>query len=71
MPRKRRRKEYIRQPGDLKTLVEFCDSNRISLGTYYTLKRAGKGPRETRAGKRVLISPEAEAAWRRAREKEP
>jgi hypothetical protein len=32
------------------------------------LKNAGKGPREMKVGKRVLITPEAEADWRRERE---
>jgi hypothetical protein len=72
MPRRRRqRKEYVREPNDMHTIESFCEANRISIGTYYALKKAGKGPRETRVSKRrVLISPEAEADWRREREAE-
>jgi hypothetical protein len=69
MARRRRRKEYVREPGDMHTVESFCQANRISIGTYYALKRAGKGPRETRISpRRILISPEAEQDWRRARE---
>jgi hypothetical protein len=33
------------------------------------LRKDGKGPRETRVSKRrIVISPEAEADWRRERE---
>jgi hypothetical protein len=34
------------------------------------MKKAGKGPREMRVGSRVLISEEAAAEWRLAREAE-
>jgi len=74
MPRKRltaaqRRKRFIhREPNDMHTLESFCLANGISLATYYVLRAKGEGPRETRIGRRVLISPEAELAWRRQHE---
>jgi hypothetical protein len=67
---RRRGRRPVRQPGDVHDIESFCAANRISVGTYFNLKKQGKGPREMRVGKRVLISPEAEADWRRAREKD-
>ena len=42
----------------------------LSIGEafYYKLKRHGEGPREMKVGARTLISVEAAAEWRRARE---
>ena len=73
--RKRRRLAFQkrskhRKPGDAHTIPSFCESNAISESYYYALKRVGRGPKEIKLGNRVLISPEAEAAWRRAREAE-
>jgi len=50
------------------TVREFCAAHRISTAFYYVMKAEGWGPREMRAGARVLISHEAAADWRRARE---
>jgi hypothetical protein len=50
---------------DAYSIGEFCRRHNISHGTYYTLKGNGKGPREGRAMRRVLISKEAAADWRR------
>jgi hypothetical protein len=61
-------KKPNRQPGDVHSIESFCRANGISMTTYFVLKRKGKAPREMRAGKRVLITPEAEADWRRERE---
>jgi len=47
---------------------EFCGAHRISRAHYFNLKKAGLGPREMRAGARVIISAEAAADWRRERE---
>jgi hypothetical protein len=49
---------------DAYSIVEFCRRHGISRGTFYNLKAAGKGPKETRAMSRVLISREAAAEWR-------
>lgn len=68
MPRKKRKLERL--PGDLHTIESFCLANRISEAMYYKLKRQHKGPREMKVGKRTLITPEAEADWRRAREQD-
>ncbi|TJW44337.1 MAG: transcriptional regulator [Mesorhizobium sp.] len=52
------------------TIPEFCQANRISRGSFYNLKKAGKAPRLMIVGNRVLISPEANAEWRLAREQD-
>lgn len=52
----------------VETIEEFCKSHRISRGTFYNLQKAGIAPRVMRVGKRVMISAEAAADWRRARE---
>ena len=50
------------------TVKDFCKAHSISLAYYYDLKAAGIGPREMRLKHKVLISYEAAADWRRARE---
>ncbi|MER8654413.1 hypothetical protein [Mesorhizobium sp. M0847] len=52
------------------TIPEFCQANRISRGSFYNLKKAGKAPRLMVVGNRILISPEANAEWRIAREQD-
>jgi hypothetical protein len=53
------------------SIDEFCFAHgKICRASYYNAKKAGKGPREMRVGARVLISEEAAAEWRRAREAE-
>jgi hypothetical protein len=52
------------------TIPSFCKNNGISESLYYTLKRQDKGPREIELGGRIIITPEAEADWRREREAE-
>jgi hypothetical protein len=65
------RQSRQRKPGDAHTIPSFCASNQISESLYFALKRKGKGPREIELlNKRILITPEAEADWRRAREVE-
>ncbi len=51
------------------TLKEFCAAHRISVPMYFKLREAGLGPREMRALRKVTISVEAAADWRREREK--
>jgi hypothetical protein len=53
---------------DAYSIPEFCRRHNISHGTYYNLKNRGLGPREARAMSRVIITKEAAADWRRARE---
>jgi hypothetical protein len=50
------------------TVSEFCEAHRISETTYYELKKNGLGPDEMVAGRRRIISFEAAARWRKARE---
>ena len=52
------------------TIKAFCLRNAISESLYFTLKRLGKGPREAKLCNRIVIFPEAEADWRRDRERE-
>ena len=55
---------------DAFSILEFCSRHGLSTGLYYVLKRQDKGPRELRIRGRILISKEAAADWRRARELE-
>jgi hypothetical protein len=55
---------------DAYSILEFCRRHGISHGTYYNLKKSGLGPREAHVLRRILISKEAAADWRRAREGE-
>jgi hypothetical protein len=50
------------------TIAEWCAANAYSRSFYEKLKRGGRGPDETREGKTVRITPEADAKWRAARE---
>jgi len=51
---------------DAFSVKEFCRRNRISVQLFY--KNRNQMPRTFHVGTRVLISREAAAAWRRARE---
>jgi len=46
----------------------FCELHDISVDTYFRMQRRGEGPVTMKVGGRTLISQEAAAAWRRARE---
>jgi hypothetical protein len=50
------------------SIPEFCEAHRICEAFYYKLRAAGLGPREMRMLRKVTISVEAAAEWRRARE---
>jgi len=50
------------------TIAEFCTAHRISQTTYFDLKLRGLGPDEMEVGRRRVISFEAAARWRQARE---
>ena len=52
------------------SIAGFCRRKGISRGLYIKLRNAGKGPRESAAGVRRIISPEAEADWDKEREAE-
>ena len=50
------------------SIPEFCEAFGISIRTFFNLRHEGKGPREIRLGRRVLISVESALAWARQRE---
>ena len=52
------------------SIAEFCKAHRISESMYFKMRAQGLGPVEMIVGTRRLISWEAAAAWRRAREQE-
>jgi hypothetical protein len=65
----------LRLMGEAKTardpsINSFCARKGISRSMYNKLRNAGKGPRESAAGLRRTITPEAEADWDREREAE-
>ena len=53
---------------DAYSIPEFCRRHRFSPAKYFKIAAAGEGPRVMRVGKRVLISKESAAEWRRSRE---
>jgi hypothetical protein len=60
-----------RRPGDAHTIQSFCASNHMSESLYHALKRQGRGPKEIELlNKRIIITEQAEADWRREREAE-
>ena len=50
------------------SIEQFCQAHGISIDLYFKLQRQGLGPKTMKAGARTLISVEAAAEWRRARE---
>jgi hypothetical protein len=65
-------KESQNTDRDAYSIEQFCQRHSISVAMYYKMRADDPNsvPREFRAGKRVLISKEAAAAWRKARERE-
>lgn len=51
---------------DCFTIQEFCRRHRLSVALFYKMK--GEMPAVIRVGSRVLVTREAAAAWRKARE---
>lgn len=47
------------------SIAQFCEAHHISRTHLHNMQKAGKGPRLMRLGRRVLISAEAAADWRR------
>jgi hypothetical protein len=62
--------ELLDRGRDAYSIAEFCLRHRISSPLYFKMRKAGRGPREIRIGKKILISKESAADWRRAREAE-
>ena len=60
--------EQVRTAPAVYTIAAFCDAHKISRTHLHSLTKSGRGPRLMRAGRRVLISPEAAAEWRRSLE---
>jgi hypothetical protein len=46
------------------TIKEFCRAHRLSISSYYELKKKGLTPREKRINTHVMITAEAAAEWR-------
>jgi hypothetical protein len=50
------------------SIATFCTKHDISESFFFKLQSQGLGPAVMKLGKRVLISREAAARWRRERE---
>lgn len=50
------------------TINEFCAAHGVSRPFLYVLWKRGDGPRRMLVGDKTLISAEAAADWRKARE---
>jgi hypothetical protein len=50
------------------SVVEFCQSARISRGLFYKLLREGHGPHIAKVNRRTLISEQAAEEWRQRME---
>jgi hypothetical protein len=61
-------KPPIRGPPLAMSIREFCTAHRISEDMFFKMRRQGWGPAVMRVGARTLISSEAAAEWRKARE---
>ena len=58
-----------RQRRGAASVAEFCREHSISIPLFYKMRAQGLGPDTFNAGSRTLISDEAAARWRRARER--
>ena len=52
------------------TIKEWCEYRRVSAAMFFKLDQQGLAPRTHYAGRRRLISGEADQAWVREREAE-
>ena len=50
------------------SISQFCSDHAISRSTLYELWARNEGPRKMTVGRKVLISAEAAAEWRKSRE---
>ena len=50
------------------SISEFCELHSLSRSMFYLLRSKGLAPRAMRVGRRVLISVESAADWRRKME---
>ena len=63
-------KKPIAAPADLDafSVKQFCARHNISISMFTKLCSSGRGPRIMKVGSRTLVSREAAADWRAARE---
>lgn len=54
---------------DAMSIAIFCRKHCLSEALYHKLQKRGEGPATFKAGSRTLITAEAAAKWRRARER--
>jgi len=73
MPRYKRKRPRVETPvpSAVYTITTFCKAHELSEPYYRQLRKKGLGPREMRLGRKVLISQEAAADWRRMKEATP
>jgi len=57
------------EPTAVYSRASFCKAHGLSESFYHKLKNEGLGPDELRLGSKVLITHEAAARWRAARER--
>jgi hypothetical protein len=57
-------------PQSAYSIAQFCDAHHISRTHLHNMCKVGRGPRMMKLGRRVLISAEAAADWRRQLEQE-
>lgn len=57
--------------GKLKPIPQFCDDNGVSRTQWFYLKRLKRAPKTIQIGSKEMVSPEAEAEWRREMEERP
>ena len=53
------------------SVTEFCDRNQIGKSSYFYLQAIGRAPKTTRVGRRVIIFPQDEMAWRQSIQDNP
>jgi len=71
MPRYKRKRPHRPSliPRVAYTIREFCEAHGLSEGMYHKLKKDRLQPKEMKIGRHIMISHEAAADWRRARER--
>lgn len=58
-------------PPECYTIDEFCRTHRLGRSMYYKLRDEGRAPTEVKiSDNKVLITKEAAARWRAARDEE-
>jgi hypothetical protein len=67
---RQRRAEQSRRDRASYTLDEWCERRRISRSMFYLLKKRGQAPKIHYAGKKPIVSDEADREWLAAREAE-